>query len=97
MRGILVNIGPAAAVALTMLAYELGALAPADAFFGVAAALICYTGYQFARREGMPLGKALADIFARPPAQARPRAYHFAYLLAVALGLVVMAQTLTQV
>ncbi len=96
MRGYLLNAGLAAVIALTMLAYEFGALAPADAFFGTAAALICYTGHQFARREGMPLTEALADIFARPPAQPRSRAFHFAYLASAALGLLVMIQTLMQ-
>jgi len=97
MRGIVVNAGLAATIAITLLAYELGVLAPANAFFAAAAALILYTGYQFARRDGMPLGQALADIFARPPARPGRRAFHFAYLASVALGLLVMAQTLTRV
>ena len=96
MRGLIVNIGLAAITAVTVLAYELGALAPADAFLGAAAPLICYTGYQFVKREGMPLGEALADIFARPPTQSRRRAFHFAYLGSVALGLMVIIQALTQ-
>ncbi|MFP3942370.1 MAG: hypothetical protein ACLFWF_00650 [Alphaproteobacteria bacterium] len=96
MRGAVINLGLAAIIALTMLAYELGLLAPADAFFGAAAPLIFYTGYQFAKREGMALGDALADIFARPPVQPRRRAFHFAYLISAVLGLVVMIQTLAQ-
>jgi hypothetical protein len=96
MRGLIVNIGLATIIAVTMLAYELGMLAPANAFFGTAAPLICYTGYQFLRREGMTLPEALADIFARPPAQRRRRAFHFAYLASVALGLMVMIQAVSQ-
>lgn len=97
MRGTIVNTALAAAAALTMLGHELGVLAPADAFFAAAAAVILYTGYQFAKRDGMPLGEAVADIVARPPARARGRAFHFVYLMSVVLGLVVMAQTLTRV
>lgn len=96
MRGFLLNAGLAAVVTVTVLTYELGLLAPADAFFCAAAALICYTGYQFAKRDGMPLGQALADIFARPPEQPRRRAFHFTYLISAALGLLVMIQTLTK-
>lgn len=97
MRGAVVNTVFLAVLLSAALAFKLGIVSPADAFFGVTAPIVLYLGYQFARRHGMPLGEALVDIFARPPASGRGRALHVITLASLGLGLFVMAQALAQV
>lgn len=97
MRGVMVNAGFVSVLLGLALAFGLGALSPANAFFGVTASIVLYLGYQFARRHGMPLGEAVVDIFARPPAWGRGRALHAIFLATLGLGLFIMAQTLAQV
>ncbi len=91
----LANILAATGLAIVFLAFELGGLSPANAFFWSAAVLTFYTAYQFLRRDGMYLGDALSSIFVRPTgSSARMRGY-ITYMGCAVLGVFVAIQAIT--
>ena len=71
--------------------FEMGRIAPGDAFFIAAAIVIMFTGQQLIQRESMGLGEAAASIFTRP-ASWRSRSSFAAYFACLALGAFVTLQ-----
>lgn len=94
VRSYLVNIAAVLTSLLTFLAYETGALLPQNAFFLAAAIVVLYTGYQLAVREGSHLLKAAKDIVWDPSSYPRRTAYA-AYIGSLALGFLIIAQSVT--
>lgn len=94
MRSYLVNISAVLSMTLAFLAYETGTLLPQNAFFIAAAIVVLYTGYQLAVREGSHLLKAARDIVWEPSSYPRRTAYA-AYIGSLALGFVIIAQSVS--
>jgi hypothetical protein len=88
----LLNILVAAAMAAVVLAQQTGVLTPGDAFFASVAILGIYTAYHLGSREGMPVGKALRALVLEPRSHGGQAAY-WSYLVATALGALVIAHS----
>ena len=71
--------------------FEMGRIAPGDAFFIAAAIVIVFTGQQLIQREHMGLAEATSSIFTRP-ASWRSRSSFAAYFACLALGALVTLQ-----
>jgi hypothetical protein len=71
--------------------FELGQIAPRDAFFLAAAIIIIFTGQQFIARENMGFVEAARAIVTRPQSY-RSRTSYAAYLSCLMVGLLVTAQ-----
>ncbi|MFN8948102.1 MAG: hypothetical protein ACK6DM_07655 [Alphaproteobacteria bacterium] len=71
--------------------FELGQVAPRDAFFLAAAIVIIFTGQQFIARENMGFVEAARAIVTRPRSY-RSRTTYAAYVACLMLGLLVTAQ-----
>jgi hypothetical protein len=97
MNARLVHIAAAAAMAVLVAAFELGALSPRDAFFGVLAVLVSFTAYKFLNYDGRPLGEAAQAIFTRPAGKGERVLGYFTYVGVAAVGLLVALQAVTSV
>jgi hypothetical protein len=73
--------------------FELGQIAPRDAFFIAASVVIVFTGQQFITRESMGFMEAAKSIAVRPQSY-RSRTSYAAYVTCLALGLLVTAQVM---
>ena len=78
-------------MALVLVLFEMGSVAPRDAFFIAAAIIIVFTGQQFIAREQMGFVEAAKSIVARPESY-RNRTSFAAYVACLALGALVTAQ-----
>ena len=73
--------------------FELGQVAPRDAFFIAASIVIVFTGQQFISRENMGFFEAAKSIAVRPQSY-RSRTSYAAYVACLVLGLLVTAQVM---
>lgn len=71
--------------------FEMGDMAPRDAFFIAAAIVIVFTGQQFIAREEMGFVEAATSIAVKPQSY-RSRTSFAAYLTCLMVGLFVTAQ-----
>ena len=71
--------------------FELGQIAPRDAFFIATSIVIVFTGQQFISRENMGFLEAAKSIVVRPQSY-RSRTSYAAYVACLVLGLLVTAQ-----
>ena len=71
--------------------FELGQIAPRDAFFLAATIVIIFTGQQFIARESMGFFEAARAIATRPQSY-RSRTTYAAYVACLMLGLLLTAQ-----
>jgi hypothetical protein len=78
---------------LVLALFQMGSIAPRDAFFIAAAIVIVFTGQQFIAREQMGFIEAAKSIVARPRSF-RNRTSFVAYFACLALGVFVTAQVL---
>jgi hypothetical protein len=72
--------------------YEVGMMAPGDAFFIAAAIVVVFTGFQLIARGEMGFAQAATSMF--EPRTYRSRTSFAAYFVCLALGAVVTAQVL---
>lgn len=72
----IVNVSAVIFLSIIVLAFELGGMAPADAFFGAAFVMVGFTAYQFLRQDGQALPDAVKAIFTPKGG----RALSFSYL-----------------
>jgi len=93
MQSIIGNVVAAAAMVVTALMYELGVLAPGDAFFAVAAVLLMFTATQLIARENQPLRDAVVSMFTNPASYGGRGAFA-AYVGSTVIGMIVIVQTL---
>lgn len=73
--------------------FELGEIAPRDAFFMAASIVIIFTGQQFISRESMGFLEAAKSIAVRPQSY-RSRTSYAAYVTCLVLGLLVTVQVM---
>lgn len=81
----------AALMAGVLILFEMGQIAPRDAFFIASAIIIVFTGQQFVARENMGFAEAAKSIVVRPKSY-RSRTSFAAYVTCLALGVLVTAQ-----
>lgn len=93
MQSLIGNIFAAAAMVVTVVMFELGFLAPGDAFFAVAAVVLLFTANQLIARENQPVREAIVNMFTNPASYAGRGAFA-AYVGSTAVGAVVIFQTL---
>jgi hypothetical protein len=74
-----------------LVVFELGHVAPRDAFFLAAAIVIIFTGQQFIARQDMGFVEAARAIATRPQSY-RSKTTYAAYVACLVLGLLVTAQ-----
>ena len=74
-----------------LVVFELGQIAPRDAFFLAAAIVVIFTGQQFIARENMGFIEAARAIATRPQSY-RSKTTYAAYVACLMLGLLVTAQ-----
>lgn len=89
---VLTNLIALLAVLGAFVGYELGGLAPSNAFFLAVSGVALYTGSQFALRDGMPIGAALRSLVAEPASYPLKRIGQISYLAATGLGLAMVTQ-----
>ena len=94
MRSLFWNIVAVSTVVLATVAYEVGFVAPRDAFFIAFTVLAIYTGNQLLARENQPLGEALTSIFTKPASHSSSLSYVSAIVVG-GLSTLVVAQVLT--
>jgi hypothetical protein len=94
MRSLIWNIVAVSAVVLSTVLFEVGFVAPRDAFFIAFTVLAIYTGNQLLARENQPLGEAFASIFMKPGSHSSSIGYVSA-LVVGGLSTLVVAQVLT--
>lgn len=93
----IVHIAAAVAMAALVLLFELGALGPRDAFFGVLAVLVLFTAYKFVRFDGRPVDEAARAIFTRPAGTGERVLGYFTYVGVAVVGLLVAVQAVTSI
>jgi hypothetical protein len=71
--------------------FQLGRMAPGDAFFIAAAVVVVFTGLQLMQREQMGLTQAATTMFTEPKSW-RSRTSFAAYYACLALGALVTVQ-----
>jgi len=76
-----------------LVTFELGQVAPRDAFFLAAAIVIIFTGQQFIARQDMGFIEAARAIATRPQSY-RSRTTYAAYVACLTLGLLLTAQVI---
>ncbi len=81
-------VATAAAVAAL---FQLGLMAPGDAFFAAVAIVLVFTGQQLIAREGMGLFAAAGSLLAKPDTYGSRLSY-LAYVACVGLGALVAVQ-----
>jgi hypothetical protein len=74
-----------------LVVFELGQVAPRDAFFLAAAIVIIFTGQQFIARQDMGFVEAARAMATRPQSY-RSKTTYAAYVACLVLGLLVTAQ-----
>lgn len=94
MRSLIWNIVAVSVVVLSTVAFEVGYVAPRDAFFIAFTVLAIYMGNQLLARENQPLGQALASIFTKPASHGSSISY-LSGLVVAGLSTLVVAQVLT--
>ena len=94
MRSIFGHVAAVAAIAVTAILFEVGVMAPGDAFFAASAVILIYTGHQLVARENQPLREAMVALFTQPRSHGG-RAHFAAYLGTAVVGVIVVMQTLT--
>ena len=72
-------------------AFQVGALAPGDAFFAAVAIALVFTGQQIIAREHMGLYGAAHSLFTRPDSY-RSRIGYLSYVACLAVAVLVTAQ-----
>lgn len=82
-----------ATMAGVLVLFELGMIAPGDAFFIAAAIIVVFTGQQLIARENMGFAQAAASMFTQPQTW-RSRSSFAAYFVCLGLGALVTAQAL---
>ena len=93
MRTVIWNLFSVLAIGAVAALYATGMMTPQNAFFLAFSAVAVFTGYQIASREHLPLPSALASMLVRPGSYKAPAAY-VAYIGCMAVGLLVVVQTL---
>jgi hypothetical protein len=93
MQSLIGNILAAAAMVATVVLFELGFMAPGDAFFAVAFVIMMFTANQLIARENQPLRDAVVSMFTNPASYAGRGAFA-AYVGTTAVGAIVIFQTL---
>ncbi len=81
------------AITVSAVLFELGMLAPGDAFFAIGITLLIYTGYQLAARENQPLRVAVVNMFTNPSSYSQRGAFA-AFIGTAVVGTTVILQTL---
>ena len=79
------NIGSAALVALIAVAFELGAISPGNAFFGLFAVVGAFMAQQLIAREGVSWSQAFRSMFGEPESHGSQGNY-MAFVAATAIG-----------
>ncbi len=87
----IVNFLAVAFLALIVLTFEFGGLAPADAFFGAAFVVVVFTAYQFLRQDGRSLGEATKAVFSPKGRSVRSFGY-LAFMGCTVVGMLVVVQ-----
>ncbi|MDF1687489.1 MAG: hypothetical protein P1U50_11925 [Parvibaculaceae bacterium] len=91
MKDVIWNAVSFVAVVALAIAYETGAVAAGNAFFGLFAVLVLYTAKQLLTHENEQVSDAIKGLFMRPQSHGTTASY-VSYLGMTALGSVVMAQ-----
>lgn len=91
MLSTLWNLSLVAAAAAVTALFQLGLIAPGDAFFLVVAIVLVFTGQQLIVREEMGLSAAAHSLVTRPESY-RSRFGFLAYVACLALGTLVTVQ-----
>ncbi len=89
----IVNVSAVALLSIIVLAFELGGLAPADAFFGAAFVMVGFTAYQFLRQSGRSVGEAVNAIFS-PKGRGVLSFSYLAFIGCSVVGMIVVVQAL---
>lgn len=85
-----------AAMALLVVAFEIGVMSSANALFGVLVILMAMTAAHFMAYEGRTVREALSAMFTFPKLGHGRALSHIAYFGASAVGVLVLAQAVTQ-
>ena len=93
MLGKIVSLFSVALMGAVAVLYELGQVAPGDAFFIAVAIVVVFTGQQLIAREQMGFSEAAVSILT--PRSWRSTTAFVAYFACLALGILVTAQALT--
>ncbi|MEQ8745460.1 hypothetical protein [Pyruvatibacter sp.] len=93
MQSLFGNILAVVAIAASAILYEVGVLAPGDAFFAVAVVLLVFTANQLIARENQPLRDAVVNMFTNPRSYSGRGAFA-AYVGTSAVGAIVIFQTM---
>lgn len=94
MRSLFWNFSAVAALVALVAAFEMGFMAPRDAFFSVFTLVTVYVGALLLAHENESLGDALRSIFLKPGTNVPVMAYA-SHLVVAGLGTLVVVQTLT--
>lgn len=87
----IINVLVVALMGAVLVLFELGRVAPGDAFFLAAAIVVVFTGQQLIQREQMGLAQAATTMFTEPKSW-RSRSSFAAYYACLALGALVTVQ-----
>lgn len=93
MQSLIGNILAATAIAVTAVLFQIGVMAPGNAFFAVVLVLLLYTANQLNARENQPLREAVVNMFTNPASYARRSAFA-AYVGTTAVGSIIILETL---
>jgi hypothetical protein len=88
----IINVSVVALMGAVLAFYEVGMIAPGDAFFIAAAIVVVFTGQQLIAREKMGFAEAASSMLV--PHTYRSRSSFAAYFACLALGALVTAQVL---
>ena len=91
MLSTLWNLLLAAAAIAVAAGFQLGMIAPGDAFFLAAAIVLVFTGQQIIAREHMDLYAAAHSLVTRPDSY-RSRVGYAAYVACLAVGVLITVQ-----
>jgi hypothetical protein len=91
MLSTLWNLALVTAAICVAAAFQVGALAPGDAFFAAVAIVLIFTGQQIIAREHMGLFAAAHSLFARPDSY-RSRVGYLSYVACFAVGALIAVQ-----
>jgi len=88
----IINVSVVVLMGAVLALYEVGMIAPGDAFFIAAAIVVVFTGQQLIAREKMGFAEAASSMLV--PRTYRSRSSFAAYFACLALGALVTAQVL---
>ena len=91
MLSTLWNLLLAAAAAVVAAGFQVGMIAPGDAFFLAIAIVLVFTGQQIIAREHMGLYAAAHSLFTRPESY-RSRVGYLSYVACLAVGVLITVQ-----